>query len=155
VPPNNGGFSLRMATPSVGPEAMGKQIERIPSGRTVPESGGPALGGITTGPDGNLWFTETGDQQIARITPGGMITKFPLPAPKGEPWEITTGPDGNLWFTELFSNQIGRITPSGTITEFPVPTSVSGPEEITAGPDGNLWFTESNDNRIGRITTGR
>ena len=90
--------------------------------------------GITAGPDGNLWFTESWNK-IGRITPNGAVTEFPLPrAPHG----ITAGPDGNLWFTEHIANQIGRITPSGAVTEFPVPRADSGPYGITAGPDGNL-----------------
>src|SRR5262249_20087021 len=40
---------------------------------------------ITAGPDGNLWFTETSANKIGRITPGGMITKFPLPTAVGLP----------------------------------------------------------------------
>ena len=35
--------------------------------------------GITTGPDGNLWFTEFGAGKIGRITPSGSITEFPIP----------------------------------------------------------------------------
>jgi streptogramin lyase len=112
-------------------------------------------GGITAGPDGNLWFVESNSNRIGRITPGGAITTFPLPTPNSLPSGITTGPDGNLWFTEDVSDQIGRITPSGALTEFPpLPTPNSGPVEITAGPDGNLWFTENGSDKIGRITPG-
>jgi streptogramin lyase len=116
--------------------------------------------GITAGPDGNLWFTETIHRPparlsaIGRITPTGTITEYPLPAgndfsPLGElangsPNRIAAGPDGNLWFTG-WGNQIGRITPTGTITQYP--TSGGG---IAAGPDGNLWFTAYD--KIGRIT---
>jgi streptogramin lyase len=39
---------------------------------------GSAPFGITAGPDGNLWFTESG--KIGRITPSGTITEFSLPA---------------------------------------------------------------------------
>src|SRR5690349_17248812 len=58
---------------------------------------------ITSGPDGNLWFTEQGVNKIGRITPAGVITEFPLAASSG-PSGITTGPDGNLWFTERSAN---------------------------------------------------
>jgi virginiamycin B lyase len=108
--------------------------------------------GITTGPDGALWFTEENSGNIGRITTAGVITEFPTPA-AGEPEYITTGPDGALWFTEFTGNQIGRITTAGVFTEFPVPTPGSYPSGITTGPDGALWFTESQTNKIGRITT--
>ena len=67
---------------------------------------------ITSGPDGNLWFTESGASKIGWITPQGAITEFPLPFPGvgSDPSGITSGPDRNLWFTEYAGNQIGRIT---------------------------------------------
>jgi streptogramin lyase len=48
--------------------------------------------GITTGPDGALWFTEFGANQIGRITTAGVITEFPIPTAGSEPQGITTGP---------------------------------------------------------------
>jgi streptogramin lyase len=107
---------------------------------------------ITTGPDGNLWFTEENENKIGRITANGTITEFPIPTASSAPVDIATGPDGNLWFTDLNVNKIGRITANGTITEFPIPTANSYPTGITTGSDGNLWFTELNENKIGRIT---
>ena len=109
----------------------------------IPTAGsGPTA--ITAGPDGNLWFTETGANQIGMINPTThAITEFPIPTAGSEPDGITAGPDGNLWFTEDGANQIGMINPTThAITEFPIPTAGSGPDGITTGPDGNLWFTE-------------
>jgi RHS repeat-associated protein len=134
--------------------------------------------GITNGPDGNLWFAESGlgdnvssstGNKIGKITPAGVITEYPLPIGNTYrtcgrcPIEITAGPDGNLWFTEYGPGKIGRMTPSGVLTEFPIPTGNSFPYGIAAGPDGALWFTETGvsdggvgpigGNNIGRITT--
>ena len=117
-----------------------------------------SLQGITTGPDGALWFTEYGGSppttsKIGTITTAGVITEYPLPLGSG-PQGITTGPDGALWFAESLANQIGRITTAGAITTYPVPTGPDArPVGITAGPDGALWFTEYLANQIGRITT--
>jgi virginiamycin B lyase len=103
--------------------------------------------GITTGPDGALWFTET--FKIGRITTTGTITEFPLPAGNGAAG-ITVGPDGALWFA--YSSGIGRITTAGAITQFP--STMGSPLGITAGPDGALWYAKPNANNIiGRITT--
>src|SRR5207249_2283249 len=98
--------------------------------------------GITAGPDGNLWFTESAGNQIGRITTAGVVSEFAVPTANSSLVGITVGPDGNLWFSERLGNQIGRITTAGAITEFPVPTANSFPTIITVGPDGNLWFTE-------------
>ena len=34
---------------------------------------------IVVGPDGNLWFTESGVDRIGEITPAGKITEFQTP----------------------------------------------------------------------------
>ena len=106
--------------------------------------------GITTGPDGNLWFLEL-NARIAKITPSGVITEYTLPGVDGNGVNsITTGPDGNLWFTSR--SGIDKLTPNGTYTEYTVNNAVG---HIVAGPDGRLWFTTSGNSsgHIGAITT--
>jgi streptogramin lyase len=61
--------------------------------------------GITTGPDGYIWFI--GFDAIGRITPAGQVSYFSIP---GSGPGITTGPDGNIWFTDHLNQQIGRLT---------------------------------------------
>lgn len=111
---------------------------------------GSAPNGITTGPDGALWFVENVGNKIGRITSDGSITEFPIPTPNARAIAIATGVDGNLWFTEQLGQRIGRITPSGDVTEYPLPAG-GNPVGITAGPDRALWFTEVVGHRIGRI----
>ena len=45
---------------------------------TVPTTDAYATG-IASGPDGNLWFTEQGADQIGKLTPGGTFSAYPLP----------------------------------------------------------------------------
>lgn len=115
---------------------------------------------ITSGPDGNLWFTENNADKIGKISPNGAIVEFSLHSPNPDiinpssPDGITAGSDGNLWFTESGGNKIGKITPNGVLTEYSLtindPQYPPGPSKITSGPDGNLWFTQYK--AIGRIT---
>ena len=109
---------------------------------------------ITSGSDGNLWFTEYGGNKIGRITTGGAITEYTIPTGSSGPWGITSGPDNNIWFTEMGGNKIGCVTTGGSFTEYTIPTGSSYPEGICAGPDGRLWFTEEMGNKIGCVTTG-
>jgi virginiamycin B lyase len=131
--------------------------------------------GITSGPDGNVWFT-TSDSKLGRITRSGHITEFSIPQPptcttncapgpvacapdclpRGQ--EITTGPDSNLWFTQPFSNLVGKaVIAHGRVrfAEYPTPTACQGfrfcLDGITAGPDGNLWFTEPSRHQVARL----
>jgi streptogramin lyase len=133
------------------------QVARInPTSHEVKEfsagiTGNTAPNGVTAGPDGNVWFTEEVGDRIARITPAGTITEFPIPTTDSEPVAIVTGSDGNLWFAEQNATKIGRITPAGAITEFPLPSPDNEPRAIAAGPDGNIWFAMDNGD-IGRMT---
>jgi virginiamycin B lyase len=131
------------------PATSSAQVTEYPT----PTAGSLPLG-ITAGPDGALWFTESERSKIGRITTAGTISEFPTPTQPSFPNSITAGPDGALWFTEpIGSGKIGRITTDGSFTEFKTPEHRIGavPEEITAGPDGALWYTEYDT--IGRITT--
>jgi virginiamycin B lyase len=94
-------------------------------------------GGICAGPDGNVWFTV--GNQVGRITPAGVVTRFDLPTANAGPGDIVAGPDGNLWFLEQTAGRLGRVGPAGAVTELPVPGAGVG-RSLIVGPDGALWF---------------
>jgi streptogramin lyase len=110
------------------------------------------LWGITSGPDGNLWFTEETNNAVGRITPGAVITEFTAGFPTGNPRGIVTGPDGNLWVAQAGGNgAIARVTKSGVVDEFPVPTP-GDPTDVAVGPDNNIWYVDPTANVVGRVT---
>ena len=129
--------------------------QRIPGGEildTFPVTTSGHLNDIAVGPDGNLWFTDAGQNEIGRITTAGAITKFPVPTAASGVFGIIGGPDGNLWFTEQPTNKLGRITPAGVVTELAcIPTRASGPTSITSGADGKLWLTETGSGKIASV----
>ena len=47
--------------------------------------------GITSGPDGNIWFTQIHRNRIGRITTGGAITEYRVPTLESGPDGITSG----------------------------------------------------------------
>lgn len=126
--------------------ASGSNIVRITRDGVLSSFSPPGLGnatGIASGPDGNIWVTDSTKNAIGRMTITGVYTAYSDGiSPNASPQDITAGPDGNLWFTEWSLDRIGRITPAGLVTEFSAGmTAKSGPRTIIAGPDGNLWFT--------------
>jgi virginiamycin B lyase len=112
---------------------------------------------ITTGPDGNLYFTEQLAGKIGRITTAGVITEATINPTNTQPIDITTGPDGALWFTQGATNALGRIDTNLNITQFLLPTNNTGgavldePNGITLGKDGNLYYTDSPAGIIGQV----
>ena len=119
--------------------------------------------GITAGPDGDLWYTNSdggpyGTGSIGQMTTSGTVASVHYDPAIVNPAGITAGPDGALWFTNNGNgtgDSIGRITTTGTIYTY-TGTGISGPEGITDGPDGAVWFTNyganGSGNSIGRIT---
>jgi virginiamycin B lyase len=113
---------------------------------------------ITTGPDGNLYFTEQLAGKIGRITTNGVITEAAVSPTNTQPLDITTGPDGALWFTQAATNALGRIDTNLNITQFNLPTNntagavLDEPNGIVLGKDGNLYYTDSPSGIIGRVS---
>ncbi len=119
--------------------------------------------GIALGPDGNLWFANTGyydfygynGDQIGMIKPSNdAISEYSLTTTDAVPWEIVSDPaDGNLWFTEESADQIGRINPTThAVSEYPVPSANAEPKAIAVDSAGNVWFTEYSTSRIGELS---
>ncbi len=113
--------------------------------------------GITTGPDGNLWFTEFDGNKIGMINPAThAVNEFPTPTASSGPEGITTGADGNLWFAEFVGNNpvngpldpsdaIGMINHARSIAGFPVPTAEQRSRGIDhdRAPTATSGFTEA------------
>src|SRR5258708_23549279 len=90
---------------------------RIPSANSAPYI-------CVEGPDGNLWFCESGAAKIGCFNPRNAVFKeFPLPTSGATPIGIGLGSDNNLWFAQKKANKIGRISTGGALAEFDVPTA--------------------------------
>jgi virginiamycin B lyase len=115
-------------------------------------------GGITLGPDGNVWISNL--FEIVRVSLAGQVTRFPLDASTVAN-SITVGPDANLWFVvsigPFVSRRQGlcRMTTDGMIDLVLLDQTslgISAPLSIMSGPDGNLWFGDNGYSEIVRVT---
>ncbi len=110
------------------------------------------LSGIAPGPDGAMWFADTGGNLVGRITADGTITEYGQQLPGGAEPEDVVAEGGMIWFTER-NGTIGEIDPStgSLVGQYPLPSAGSEPEGIAVGPDGALWFAESGAHQVGRL----
>ena len=121
----------------------------IPTANSAPS-------GITVGPDGGLWFTESAVigpigvfyNRINRMTLDGTVTATCYWGLTSGWQPITGGPNSSVWFAASGS-KIGRITAEGHLQLFPLGLN-AGARGMTAGPDRGLWYT-THGNQIGRI----
>ena len=107
-------------------DPVGDDIKRVtPTGTVTTYPIGSAPSSITTGSDGNLYFTQY-PGTLGFMTPSGSYGFVYVPAPSSAPNTVTLGPDGNIWFTDMGANMIGRyiINPN---TKLPPGTKVLRP----------------------------
>ncbi len=152
LPPTDNTYGIAVASSGIWFSGNSSLGLFNPSTMTFSEfPGHSAGGGITVGPDNNIWFLELGPMTIGTIAPTtkNISDLTIVSTPNGGASAIVTGPDRNLWYTA--GDSVVRITTTGAVTEFPTPTRPSTTEGIVVGPDGNIWFTENAGNRIGRI----
>ena len=118
----------------------------------IPTAGlGPQF--ITTGPNGNLYFTASSANVIEQLDPTTRVFRtFFIPTANSGASGITSGPDNSLWFIESTANKIGQLNlATDVVTELPIPTTIGGTSTITTGADGDLYFTEPGSNSIGQF----
>ena len=109
-----------------GPTRPGALARVNPNGTVTEFTAGPTTpgftagrypAGITTGPDGNIWFTEQRDA-LAKVKLSGAtatVTEYTTGVTTGRyPTWLTPGADGNVWFTEQQSpGGLGGSPPPG------------------------------------------
>jgi hypothetical protein len=99
------------------------------------QSADPA-GRIAFDAAGDLYFADTSNALIRKITPDGVVHRFAGTAPVGgvaqfgyagdggpataamlnNPVDLAFGPDGTLYFTDTYNHCVRGIAPSGTIS---------------------------------------
>jgi uncharacterized protein (TIGR03437 family) len=123
---------LATASHSVGRITPAGMITEFP----VSAGGGWPPGGITAGPDGNLWFAQGHANSIGRLSTSGVLTEYTVPTTDGFPIDVTVGSDGNVWFSEANASKIGRVNlvaPAPTIESFAPAFGVVGTSVIING----------------------
>jgi RHS repeat-associated protein len=107
---------------------------------------------IVTGPDRNLWLTDSWNGDIERVTPSGTATSYSTGISDG-PYGITGGSDGNVWFAGG-ADTIGNVNPStGHVSTYTIPNTNAWPGGIAQGPSGYLRFAQSGTGGIGTVST--
>jgi len=92
---------------------------------------------------GNLFVSDTQNQVLVKITPGGTITTFDSGyAPAG----LAFNAAGNLFVGDSGFGNIYKYLPNGTKTTFA--SGVSGPFGLAFDRAGNLYVSEFNTNSI-------
>jgi virginiamycin B lyase len=93
------------------PQGVGELDPDTNDVREFPLTDNPGPQDIAASPEGSVWFTQTTEGNIARITDAGVVTEGKV-VRKSEPFGITVAPNGNPWYTMMSANKIARLTPN-------------------------------------------
>ena len=93
------------------PQGVGELDPDTNDVREFPLTDNPGPQDIAASPDGSVWFTQTTEGNIARITDAGVVTEGKV-VRNSEPFGITVAPNGNPWYTMMSANKIARLTPN-------------------------------------------
>lgn len=137
-----------------------------------------AVYGIVADNSGNIYFSDTQNHVVRRITSGGVISTFAgrpnLPGYTGDGFAATeatlsapTGlaydPAGYLYIADTFNNRVRRVdlntnviaTSAGNGQEnfsgdggFGFDAALNRPVAVAVGPAGNLYIADTNNHRI-------
>jgi virginiamycin B lyase len=110
---------------------------------------------VAIGRDRNIWFTDTANVAIGRLSPTtGQIVEFKLANSNSLPVMLDLGSDGNIWFTDNGIGAVGKVTTAGVITEYALPNGPnSKPYGIAVGPDGANYVGEVLSSAIAQVET--
>lgn len=124
--------------------------------------GGPAIEaslaieyptGIAISPSGDLYFADSLNAVIRRISPAGVISKFAeagSPGVGNEPTAVALDGAGNVFFTDPASARVRKVTPAGIDTVFV--KGLNGPVGLAVDSSGNLFVSEYGRNRIIKVS---
>jgi virginiamycin B lyase len=128
---------------------------------TIGANKGPR--GVAVGPDGKMYFAESGGagKKIGRVNADGSgFQETALLNGITDPEGTAFGRDGNLYVAVFNGSQIAQVSQTLGLNQFSTGiTTNAGPREIAKGADGNMWFTLEGEpmggtphGAIGRIT---
>ena len=136
-------------------------------GRLDPRSGemavfdaprGPGPYGITTTPDGAVYYASLAGNYLGRIDPRtGAVTVLDPPTKDQGARRVWTDAQGRLWVSEWTAGQLGRYDPTaGQWKEWKLPGS-SPPLAYAVYVDtqGLVWLTDFGNNAIVRFNPAR
>jgi sugar lactone lactonase YvrE len=121
-------------------------------------------------PAGNLYFSDTGNDRVRKVTPEGIITTVARNAPRGGclswpdqlrlPSGIAVDSAGNLYVADKNGPRIHKITPSGVISLYagtsPVVDCTNMPLIFPTGlaldSAENLYVADTANNQISKVS---
>jgi virginiamycin B lyase len=137
-------------------ESTASSVTRLKDGKFTRHTidtrrGGPY--GVAVAPDGTVWATLQGGNQLLRIPPEGSDATIDVPRAGVVPTDVAVGNDGSVWFLQFRANRIGRFK-DGAFFDFVVAKENAGLSGLAVAADGAVWFGMVRGSSLGRLRDG-
>lgn len=121
--------------------------------KTFPAPKGRGPYGITTTPDGVVWFSSLAGSYIARIDSAtGELKTFDVPSAGGGARRVWSDSSGMLWVTEWFAGKLARFDPATEEwKEWALPGDDPQPYAVFVDDADAVWVTDFGANAILRF----
>lgn len=100
----------------------------------------------------NIYYSETGENSIWRISPGEdpkLVSKFQFGYPSG----VAVDTLGNVYVADTKNGLIQRITLAGVVSTLGGPTQFDSPTGVAVDADGSVYVADRANHQIKKITS--
>ena len=136
--------------------------------------------GVAVGADGSVYFADTNNNVVRKVTPGGVISTIAgngtagssgdggagASAQLNSPEGVAVDASGNVYIADSGNNRVRKVTPSGTISTFAgngtagstgdgsaaASAELYAPFGLTLDAAGNLYITEFTGDRVRKVS---
>jgi uncharacterized protein (TIGR03663 family) len=158
------------AAPAVGAPSRPGQVASAPVAvRAAGTYGRPAAGGqpilrepkgVATGPDGNVYVTDSGTSTITVFSPEGAVLrtfgrKGAGDGELNEPWGLAVANDGSVFVADTWNHRVQKFDSQGRfLTKWGIaqagsePSQFYGPRDIAIARNGDILVADTGNKRI-------
>jgi sugar lactone lactonase YvrE len=136
--------------------------------------------GVAVDGAGNLYFSDTNNQRVRKVTPAGVISTYAGSGGYGfsgdgglavnavlyYPEGLAVDPSGNLYIADEDNSRIRKVTPGGTISTvagiggygfsgdggLATSATLAYPQAVAVDSAGNLYIADSNNARVRKVS---